>query len=118
MLRNTEKIEGKKRVLESARKLQNTRKDIINLFEEGIFPYRGNVLKTKKESKENKFFEYIENESEDINYDLFRKYFNFETPTQLGIKNKNKNNDSVEEIKTYGVNEMMRLKKCLKMKKN
>ena len=104
MPRNTEKIEEKKRVLESARKLQNTRKDIIDLFEKGIFPYRGHVLKTKEESKENKFFEYIENESKAINYDLFRKYFSFETPTQLTkklfeIKDKKKNNDFVEEIK-------------------
>ena len=113
MLRNTEKIKEKKRVLESARKLQNTGKDIINLFEEGIFPYRGNVntfknqkksQMKKKESKENGFFEYIENELKGINYDLFRKYFNFETPIQLTknlfeIKNKNKNNDFVEELK-------------------
>ena len=63
MPRNAEKIEEKKRVLESARKFQNTRKDIIDLFEKGIFPYRGNVFKTKEESKENKFFDYIENES-------------------------------------------------------
>ena len=113
MLRNTEKIKEKKRVLESARKLQNTGKDIINLFEEGIFPYRGNVntfknqkksQMKKKESKENEFFEYIENELKGINYDLFRKYFYFETPIQLTknlfeIKNKNKNNDFVEELK-------------------
>ena len=113
MLRNTEKIKEKKRVLESARKLQNKGKDIINLFEEGIFPYRGNVntfknqkksQMKKKESKENGFFEYIENELKGINYDLFRKYFNFETPIQLTknlfeIKNKNKNNDFVEELK-------------------
>ena len=113
VLRNTEKIKEKKRVLESARKLQNTGKDIINLFEEGIFPYRGNVntfknqkksQMKKKESKENGFFEYIENELKGINYDLFRKYFYFETPIQLTknlfeIKNKNKNNDFVEELK-------------------
>ena len=113
MLRNTEKIKEKKRVLESARKLQNTGKDIIHLFEEGIFPYRGNVntfknqkksQMKKKESKENEFFEYIENELKGINYDLFRKYFYFETPIQLTknlfeIKNKNKNNDFVEELK-------------------
>ena len=81
--RNTEKIEKKKRVLESARKLQNARKDIIDFFEKGIFPYRGNVFKTKEESEENRFFKYIENESKSTNYDLFRKYFDFETPTQL-----------------------------------
>ena len=84
--------------------MRNTRKDIIDLFEKGIFPYRGNVLKTKEESKENKFFEYIENESKGINYDLFRKYFSCGTPTQLTkklfeIKDKKKNNDFVEEIK-------------------
>ena len=122
--RNLEKVEEKKRVLESARKLQNARKDTIDLFEKGIFPQRGNVFKTK-ESKENEFFEYIKNESKGINFDLFRKYFNFETPTQLTkklfeIKDKKKNNDFVEEIRwrTDGVNQMMRLKKCLKMKKN
>ena len=81
MPRNTEKIEQKKRILESARKLQNARKDIIDLFEKGIFPYIGNVFKTTEESKENEFFEYIKNESKGIKYDLFRKYFNFETPT-------------------------------------
>ena len=103
--RNTEKIGEKKRVLESARKLQNARKNITDFFEKGIFPYRGNVfIKTKEESEENKFFEYIENESTRINYDLFREYFNFETATQLTkqlfeIKDKNKNSDFVEEIK-------------------
>ena len=78
--RNTEKIEEKKRVLESARKLQDARKDIIDFFEKGIFPYRGNVFKTKKELEENEFFKYIENKSKGINYDLFKKYFDFETP--------------------------------------
>ena len=62
--RNTNKIEEKKRVLESARKLRDARNNIIDLFEKGIFPYRGNVFTTKeKESKENKFLEYIENEA-------------------------------------------------------
>ena len=52
--RNTEKIGEKKRVLESAKKLQNPRKDVINCFEKGIFPYRGNVFKTKKNKKKQK----------------------------------------------------------------
>ena len=76
-------MEEKRRTLKSARKLQNARKDIIDFFEKGIFPYRGNVFKTKEESEENRFFKYIENESKSTNYDLFRKYFDFETPTQL-----------------------------------
>ena len=84
--------------------MQNVRNDVIDLFEKGIFPYRGNVFKTKEESEENKFFKYIENESKSINYDLFKKYFDFETPTQLTnklfeIKGKKKNNDFVKEIK-------------------
>ena len=83
--------------------MQNARKDIIDFFEEGIFPYRGNVFKTKEESEENKFFKYIDNESKGINYDLFRKYFNFETPSQLTknlfrVKDRKENNDFVEEI--------------------
>ena len=58
----------------------------------------------KEESEELKFFKYIENKSKGISYDLFRKYFNFETPSQLTkklfeIKDKKKNNDFVEEIK-------------------
>ena len=76
----------------------------MDLYEKGIFPYWGNVFKRKEELKENEFFEYIGNKSKGINYDLFRKYFNFETPTQLTkalfeIKDKKKNNDFVEEIK-------------------
>ena len=47
-------MEEKQRVLESARKLQNARKDIIDLFEKGIFPYRGNVFKTKEKQEKTK----------------------------------------------------------------
>ena len=84
--------------------MQSAKKDIIDFFEKGFFPYRSNVFKTKEELEENKFFKYIENESKGTNYDLFRKYYNFETPTQLTkklfeIKDKKKNNDFVEEIK-------------------
>ena len=57
------KQKRKKRVLESTRKLRNSRKDIIDFFEKGIFLYRGNVFNTKEESEENKFFKYFENES-------------------------------------------------------
>ena len=69
--RNTKKVKEKERVLESAKKLFDARKDIIDLFERGIFLYKGNVFKTKEKEKseeeseeleENKFFKYIENE--------------------------------------------------------
>ena len=82
------------------------RKDIIDFFEKGFFPYRGNVFitKEKEKSKENKFFEYIENETKSINYDLFKEYFNFAVPTDLAkklfeTKDKKKNNDFVISIK-------------------
>ena len=68
-------------------------------FEKGIFPYKGNLFKTKeKESEEEsgeesekelkeerlkKFIKYIENESEGINYDLLKDYFNFVVPGAL-----------------------------------
>ena len=50
------KIEEKNRVLKSAKKLFDARDDIIDLFEKGTFPYKGNVFKTKEEeeSQENK----------------------------------------------------------------
>ena len=96
------KIEEKSRVLESARKLFDARDDIIDLFEKGTFPYKGNVFKTKEEksqeesedeSEENKLeqikddykklIKYIENESKGINYDLFKDYLDFVAPTVL-----------------------------------
>ena len=40
----------------------------------------------EKTTDTNKFFKYIENESKGISYDLFRKYFDFETSTQLTKK--------------------------------
>ena len=92
----------------------NARDDIIDLFENGTFPYKGNVFKTKEEeSEENKlkkikddynfFFEYIENKPKTIDYNLFKEYFRFEVPSALAkklyeTKDKKKNNDLVELI--------------------
>ena len=93
--RNPKKVEEQKRVLESARKLLDVRKDIIDLFEKGNFLYKGNVFKTKEkeeseeeseELEEKKFFKYIENESEGINYELFEKHFSFVVPNALAKK--------------------------------
>ena len=54
--RISKKIEVKNRVSKSAKKLFDARDDIIDLFEKGIFPYKDNAFKTKKEeSEENKF---------------------------------------------------------------
>ena len=104
--RSLKKAKEKNNVLESARKLLDARKDIIGFFEKATFPYKGNVFKTKEgksedksedESEENKsekikddykddFIKYIENESKDINYDLFKDYFNLVVPTVLTEK--------------------------------
>ena len=83
----------------------DARDDIADLFEKGTFPYKGNVFKTKEEKSEDeseeeseknklekikdnykKFFKYIENESKDISYELFKKHFQFEVPTVLAKK--------------------------------
>ena len=107
--RNPKKIEEENKVLESTRKLSDARKNIIVFFEKGIFSYKGNVFKTKEQKSEDeseeeseeervkKFIEYIENESKNINYDLFKDYFNFVVPSTLAkklyeIKGKKKNN--------------------------
>ena len=70
------------------------RKDIVGFFESGTFPYKGNVFKikeeeSKEESKEErikKLIEYIEKESKDISYNLFKTHFNVLTPSVLAKK--------------------------------
>ena len=73
------------------------RRDIIGFFEKGIFPYKGNVFKTKDEKSEEESEEkiekstndgiiFIEEKSRDINNDLFKKYFNFSAPI-VWVKN-------------------------------
>ena len=87
----------------------NERDEIINFFEKGTFPYKGNVFKTKEEeeseekSEKNNFFEYIANESKSINCDLFEKHFSLVVPTVLAkklyeTKDKNKINELVSVI--------------------
>ena len=53
--------------------------------------------------------EYIKNESKDINYDLFKDYFNFVVPSTLEkkneIKKKKKKNKLVTVIKS-GLNDL------------
>ena len=85
----------------------DARDEIINLFEKGAFPYKVNVFKTKEkeELEENKIYAYIENESKDISYELFKTHFNFVAPTVLAkklyeTKDKKKNNELVNVIKS------------------
>ena len=75
------------------------RDDIINLFKERIFPYKGSAFRTKEEEESEesklekiqndykKFVKYIEDESKGIDYDLFEDYFSFSLPSALVKKN-------------------------------
>ena len=93
-------------------------RDIIGFFEKGIFPFKGNVFKTKEEIKEkakeeierfiNSGIALIERESKGINNDFFKKHFDFSTPIDLSkelfeIKDLNKNSKLVEKIKNRRV---------------
>ena len=68
----------------------DARKD-IGFFKKGTVPYKSNVFKTKEEISEEeseeervkKFIEYIDKESKNINYDLFKDYFNTVVPSAL-----------------------------------
>ena len=110
----------------------HAREDIIGFFEKGIFPFKGNVFKTKEEKSEeikeetkegfiNNAIALIERESKDINNDLFKTYFNFLAPIDLAkklfeTKDKKKNSELVEEIKNRWSNLKDEIKKCLKKK--
>ena len=87
-------------------------------FEKGIFPFKGNVFKTKEEIKEkakeeierfiNSGIALIERESKGINNDVFKKHFDFSTPIDLAkelfeIKDANKNSTLVEKNKNREV---------------
>ena len=85
------KEEEKNKILESAVKLFHAREDFISFFEKGIFPFKGNVFKTKEEKSEeikeeikeefiNGALTFIGKNSKDINNELFKTYFNFSTP--------------------------------------
>ena len=87
-------MEEKNRVLKSTKNLFDARDDIIDLFEKGTFPYKGNVFKTEEEeSEENKLekikydykkvIKYIEDESKGINYELLKKHTSFSVPSAL-----------------------------------
>ena len=107
----------------------NNRQEVIDAFKTGIFLYIDGfqrIIESEEESKEEseekmkdrftKFIEYIENESKDINYDLFKHYFNFVIPSALAkelyeTKNKNKNNELVKAIKNRWINLKDQIKK-------
>ena len=86
------------------------RDEIINLFEKGIFLYKDNTFKTKEEEEESenerfkKFIKHIENKSKNINFDLFKDYFDHVVPSALAkklfeTKDKKENSELVGLIK-------------------
>ena len=108
-------IKSKNSLLNNAKNVYKGREKIIEGFEQEIFLYKGDVFKTKEEESEDKsekeseeekiekFIKYIENESKNINYDLFKKYFKFVVPSILikewyKIKNRKKYNELVNVI--------------------
>ena len=83
---NKIKIKEKSDTLKSAEKLFYIREEIIGAFKSGIFLYIDGFKadeESDEELDENKFFKDIENESEDINYQLFKYYFRFVAPTVI-----------------------------------
>ena len=97
-----------KKVLESAVKLFDARRDIIGFFQKGIFFFKGNVFKTKEEKSEetkeefiNNSHTFIEKKSKDIRMICLR---HSSTPIDLATKlfkteDKKKNSEFIEEMK-------------------
>ena len=103
MTMNQEIQKKHRREKKYAKKLQNARKDIIDLFEKVIFPYRGNVFKTKEEQEKiktdmNKISKCIAEEEIDINEELFKKSFKIQKPSDM-LMYLNKTNDKEENNK-------------------
>ena len=75
-----------------------------------------------RREKDKEFIENIENKSKTINYNLFKDYFKFESPTALTeqlykIKNKNKNNELVNVIESRSTDLKNEIKKMTKREK-
>ena len=105
-------IKGKTNVIESAKKFYSIRKEIINVFKRGIFPYKDGFWieeeseeeKEKKQHDFKKFIEHIENESKRMSYDFFTEYFKHTVPSVSAkelykTRNRKKNSNLVNNIK-------------------
>ena len=86
----------------------NARENIVDYFKKGIFPFKGNVFKTKEEKSEEESINdgiiFIKEKSRNINNDLFKKYFYILAPIDLakklfGTKDKKNNSELVQEIR-------------------
>ena len=86
----------------------HARENIVDYFKKGIFPFKGNVFKTKEEKSEEESINdgiiFIKEKSRNINNDLFKKYFYISAPIDLakklfGTKDKKNNSELVQEIR-------------------
>ena len=86
----------------------NARENIVDYFKKGIFPFKGNVFKTKEEKSEEESINdgiiFIKEKSRNINNDLFKKYFYISAPIDLAKKlfepkDKKNNSELVQEIR-------------------
>ena len=108
----------------------HARENIADYFKKGIFPFKGNVFKTKEEKSEEKSEEkieksikygitFIKEKSRDTNNNFFKTCFNFSAPIDLAkklfeTKDKKKNSELVEEIKNRWSNLKDKIKKMSK----
>ena len=106
---NNETSDRNKDIFQEAKKLFDLRVEIYKklVLEEKNLKFEKSVGETVKlrNQKDKKFIEHIENKSKTINYNLFKEYFNFESPTVLTkqlykIKNKKENSELVNVIKS------------------
>ena len=104
-------IEARKSLINNAKSFYEGREKIIEGFREGIFPLKsddnefGQQQTSKKTTKAdvNEFNEWIIKKETGINRELFKKHFNFQTPSALlkdlcETNNKQENNKLVSVI--------------------
>ena len=104
-------IEARKSLTNNAKNFYEGREKIIEGFREGIFPLKsddnefGQQQTSKKTTKAdvNEFNEWIIKKETGINRELFKKHFNFQTPSALlkdlcETNNKQENNKLVSAI--------------------
>ena len=104
-------IEARKSLINNAKSFYEGREKIIEGFREGIFPLKsddnefGQQQTSKKTTKAdvNEFNEWIIKKETGINRELFKKHFNFQTPSALlkdlcETNNKQENNKLVSAI--------------------
>ena len=109
--RDNKYVEAKNNLVNNVENFYKGREKNKKGFKNKVFPIyyderHDHQIKAKREmeEEEKEFFKYIDDESKNVNYFLFKYYFNFLKRSDLAeklfeIKDEEKNNDFVEEIK-------------------